>query len=259
MMSYIIILVIAIIAAELLRYTALFFMCKAFSVQNPTYGTTILIGFLTSVLLVVGGLLVSLVPAPTLVTMIAQVAIWILSMYVFHLLLKHWYHSPGTKNLLLYAIYSLISFVVIVLLLVFLRFMTYTTVEVTSTIMQPSFQPGNTLLFTKVASAYRRGDVVVFRSTAQDSLHLGRIVGMPGETVAVHNGAISINGVLADESSYLGWLITTPGEFTLHLGDNEYWMLPDNRLYKADEHPEYSRAIDRQMIWGRYLSMIPKQ
>lgn len=81
--------------------------------------------------------------------------------------------------------------------------------DVPSGSMQPTIQIGDRLLVNKMAYDIRlpftttslikradpeRGDVVIFLSEVADNRLVKRVVGVPGDVVAMHNNVLSING-----------------------------------------------------------------
>lgn len=109
--------------------------------------------------------------------------------------------------------------------------------------MEPNFQDGEYLIINEIGyrlSPPRRGDVVVLRYPADPSqYYIKRIIGLPSETVQVKNGEIYVfskmypDGVKLDESTYLKG-ITTPGDSKMSLGNDEYFVLGDNRTASLD-------------------------
>jgi signal peptidase I len=87
-----------------------------------------------------------------------------------------------------------------------------------------------------------RGDLVVFETT--DVIHekcreggtfVKRIVGLPGETVTVNgDGFVSVDGRRLDESDYVD-PARRGGTFgSSRVGENEYFMMGDNRRESCD-------------------------
>lgn len=90
---------------------------------------------------------------------------------------------------------SLGTLTVMAPLLVLLKF------SLPSASMQPTLQIGDHVLATHIAydSNLERGDVVVFRSS--DVIFAKRIVGLPGERVALRDGQLIINGIPVERRS----------------------------------------------------------
>jgi signal peptidase I len=102
-------------------------------------------------------------------------------------------------------------------------------IQIIGSSMNPTYSNGslnliNRLSYTK-KHAPHRGDVVALN--AEGELLLKRIVGLPGEVVAIQGGSLKINGrSLADEFS----LSPIPWEMDpIQLGDGEYFVIGDNR------------------------------
>ncbi|HXF70448.1 MAG TPA: signal peptidase I [Thermoflexus sp.] len=104
--------------------------------------------------------------------------------------------------------------------------------------MEPNLHDGEYVLINKVSywfSPPRRGDVVVFRFPHDPSRDfIKRIIGLPGETVAIRDGKVFINGRPLEEPYIRGPMVYTYGPVTL--GPDEYFVLGDNRNASNDSH-----------------------
>ena len=101
--------------------------------------------------------------------------------------------------------------------------------------MQPNLHPEQYVLVDKVSYRLgqpRRGDIVVFQyPLATERDFIKRVVGLPGETVTVSGGAVSINGQPLNEP-----YIAAPPAYnnTWTLSPDQYFVLGDNRAMSCD-------------------------
>ncbi len=126
--------------------------------------------------------------------------------------------------------------------------------------MEPNFETGDYLLVDELT--YRledpqRGDVIVLRPPVADkekSHFIKRIIGLPGETVIVQNEKVTIknsahpDGFILDEP-YIR--LNSTREATFHLGNDEYFVMGDNRPVSSDSRNWGS--LKRTAITGRAL------
>lgn len=103
--------------------------------------------------------------------------------------------------------------------------------------MNPNFASGQFIIVNRLSYLVgepRRGDVVVFVSPDEPGHDfIKRVLGLPGETVAVRDGLVYIN----EEPLYEPYISAPPtyqGEWTL--GADEYFVLGDNRNNSRDSH-----------------------
>jgi signal peptidase I len=104
--------------------------------------------------------------------------------------------------------------------------------------MEPTFYAGDILKVNHDFTLLNRGDVIVLKlPTHPDDLLVKRVIGLPGEQVAINNGLVQINGVVLDEKSYFPRVPSSTPNLSfssLQLGDNEYFVLGDNRAQSFD-------------------------
>ncbi|MDP3882611.1 MAG: signal peptidase I [Candidatus Staskawiczbacteria bacterium] len=129
--------------------------------------------------------------------------------------------------------------------------------------MYPNFESGDYLIVDEITYRFHepeRGDVIVFdfpKDTSQRFIK--RIIGLPGETVNIANGQVSIskdgNEIILDEN-YLPDNLKTYGDVNATLSADEFFVLGDNREYSYD-----SRAwgvVSRKDIVGKaFLRIFP--
>lgn len=110
-------------------------------------------------------------------------------------------------------------------------------VRVDGSSMLPTLHDGEFVLVNKLA--YRmgtptRGDIIVFRSTTEADLDLiKRIIGVPGDTITVARGHVSVNGERLTEA-YINAAPNYDGEW--HVPPGYLFVLGDNRNDSSDSH-----------------------
>ena len=161
------------------------------------------------------------------------------------------------------AIVSNVLYIAAVLLLSFLivRFVGQRT-EVIGSSMVPTLEDGDQLITDKITYRFRdpaRFDIIVFPHEPYHEYYIKRIIGMPGETVEIGNdGTIYIDGEVLEEN--YGYGQTFPEEMTepVVLGEDEYFVLGDNRAVSLDSRYEEVGNIKRSIIIGRaWLQLYP--
>lgn len=120
--------------------------------------------------------------------------------------------------------------------------------------MEPNYVDGNVLLINKWAYLFnqpKHGDVVgMYYPGETQRRFIKRIIGLPGDRVAIRNGFTYVNETLIEEP-YLGDEVRTNPESDLVLGANEYFVMGDNRDNSSD-----SRAwgvVPEQFLVGRAI------
>ena len=95
----------------------------------------------------------------------------------------------------------------------------------------------------------RRGDVVAIRTSGYSIMYMKRIIGLPGETVAFHQGHAVINGEVLDEP-YLKFESNWEHK-PRTLGPRQYYCVGDNRSMPQEDHTE--GMAERARIVGKLL------
>ncbi|MEZ4813319.1 MAG: signal peptidase I [Caldisericia bacterium] len=157
-----------------------------------------------------------------------------------------------------------VSILLLLTVFYFLRVSVLEPRQVRQRSMLPTLMDGDIILVSKLAYSFgepHRGDIVVFKSPDKDEDLVKRVVGLPGDVIEDNGSTLIINGKVFekdnirynfDASNYT--FRNSSDEDGIILGDNEYYVLGDNREVSRD-----SRAfgpIEKKLIKGQVLIIV---
>ncbi len=118
--------------------------------------------------------------------------------------------------------------------------------------MQPNFETGEWIIVNRLPYLFgepQRGDVVILDFPEPQEDLIKRMIGLPGETIEIHDGLVFVDGEPLSEA-----YIDAPPRYTkeaITLGPDEYYVLGDNRNNSRDSHA--FGAVTRDHIIGRAM------
>lgn len=158
-----------------------------------------------------------------------------------------------TKEILSTSIYLLIVLMVTYLMIHYVGQRT----QVQGESMKPTLLNGDNLIVDKITYRFndpKRFDIIVFPfQYKENTYYIKRIIGLPGETIQITtDGIIYIDGEELKEG-YGKEVILDPGNAynPITLGDDEYFVLGDNRNNSSDSRSSSVGVIKRDSIVGR--------
>lgn len=128
--------------------------------------------------------------------------------------------------------------------------------QVSGSSMETTLSDGDQLIVDKMSYRFRdpkRYDIIVFPYQYEpNTYYIKRIIGLPGETIQIIDGYIYIDGEQLDEH-YGNELMNDPGIAAepVTLGEDEYFVLGDNRNNSQDSRAVNVGVIHRKDILGR--------
>ena len=119
--------------------------------------------------------------------------------------------------------------------------------------MAPQLVTRQRLLINKFLYKFKpvvRGDIVVFRFPDDMSRsYIKRVIGLPGDKVAIQDGKVVINGKILNEP-YLALEHLDQGSYpTVEIPPNHYYVLGDHRDSSYDSR--HRGAINQKTIYGK--------
>ena len=122
--------------------------------------------------------------------------------------------------------------------------------------MEPALSNGDNLIVDKLSFRFRdpqRYEVIVFPyQHAENTYYIKRIIGLPGETVQVKDGAVYINGEQLDEHFGAESMVNAGiAAEPITLGEDEYFVLGDNRNHSSDSREPSVGVLKRDQLIGR--------
>ena len=122
--------------------------------------------------------------------------------------------------------------------------------------MENTLYSGQTVLVNRIAYLLfppKAGDVVVFlpNGNAYTHYYVKRVVATPGDTVEFRDGRLYVNGVMEESEEFDK--VADPGiaEEPLVVGEDEYFVLGDNRNNSEDSRSGNIGLVNRKLIEGR--------
>lgn len=129
--------------------------------------------------------------------------------------------------------------------------------------MDPTFATGQYLIVDELSYHFgspERGDVIIFKYPLDTTQYfIKRVIGLPGETVNIHGGKVSITKadgtVLNLEEPYVK-NIGNGSEMSVTLPSDQYFVMGDNRPESSDSR--YWGLLPRSDIVGRaFVRLLP--
>lgn len=142
---------------------------------------------------------------------------------------------------------DLIPYVFIVFLVIIVRTYIATPVRVDGNSMRKTLEDGDILLLYKMAK-FERNDIIVLDEKEDEEIIIKRIIALPGETIKIQNGKIYINDKEYNDEFAYG---DTSDYEQVTLGEDEYFILGDNRLISKDSR--YFGTITEDEIIGKVV------
>ncbi len=123
--------------------------------------------------------------------------------------------------------------------------------------MEPTLSDGDNLIVEKLSYHFsdpERFDIIIFPDAQDSSIYyIKRVIGLPGETVWIdESGNIYIDGEILDEDYGLETITNAGNAATpITLGEDEYFVLGDNRNNSLDSRYDQVGLVKRSSIVGR--------
>lgn len=172
-------------------------------------------------------------------------------------------HEAKTRSTTKSILYDLIFYAVLIVVCVYVlpNYVVQRTI-VDGASMENTLHHGEQLYVEKVSYHFNtldRFDIIVFYPYGRDNedYYVKRVIGLPGETVQIIDSKIYINGDVLEEN-YGKEPMDDPGiaRYPITLGEDEYFVLGDNRNISKDSRNEEVGNITKENIGGKVVLRI---
>lgn len=171
-------------------------------------------------------------------------------------------NKKSEKNLVQEIFEIVIYFGIIIVVFLLIQSFVGQHIEVNGTSMENTLQNKDHLILEKVTYRFnepKRFDIVVFRpyEDDKDTYYIKRVIGLPGERIWIRDGQIYVNEQVVEED-YGNEVMRDAGiaETEIILGDDEYFLLGDNRNNSKDSRDPEIGVVHRSAILGRGWARI---
>ncbi len=129
--------------------------------------------------------------------------------------------------------------------------------RVSGSSMENTLSDGDNLIVEKLSYRFHdpeRYDIIVFPYKYEvNTYYIKRIIGLPGETVQIVDGYTYINGALLESDIYGAEVMESANMAAdpIVLGEDEYFVLGDNRNHSADSRDPSVGILTREDLMGK--------
>lgn len=166
------------------------------------------------------------------------------------------------RNILTWIFEIAVVFVFSILVGIFL----FQSVTMQESAMEPTLAVEDRFFVNRVVykfSSPHRGDLIVFKTNGSDdaALHIGRVIGLPGETIQISNGKVLIDGEVYEEDLELADIKNAGlASSAVSLESGEYFVLGDNRNNSEDSRYGDIGNVKKKYIVGKlWFTISPRE
>ena len=123
--------------------------------------------------------------------------------------------------------------------------------------MKPKLSAGDLLLYYRLQEEYGRNDVVLMKR--EGSSYVGRIIGMPGDTIEIaEDETVIINGksIIETEIFYPTGPFPQATQYPLTLKEDEFFLMGDHRETARDSR--YFGAVKKAELKGKVVTAVKR-
>ena len=125
------------------------------------------------------------------------------------------------------------DYIIIIVVVVIIRTFLVTPAIVDGASMDYTLEDGQLVIVNKIVyktSDVGRFDIVVLNNEQDGDKIIKRVIGLPNETIEYNNNQLYVNGKLIEQH----YVVKDTEDFTVTTGEDEYFVLGDNRLVSKD-------------------------
>lgn len=149
---------------------------------------------------------------------------------------------------------EIVPYVVMILVVVLLRIFVLVNAYIPTNSMENTIMTDARVMGLKTAYWFHepeRGDIVVFWAPdLENTLYVKRLIGVPGDTVEVINGALYVNGE-EQEEPYLKEAMKKESYGPYVVPEDSYFMMGDNRNVSLDARFWTNTYVTRDKVVGK--------
>ena len=176
----------------------------------------------------------------------------------------------GELNSKVKMLLKFLCFVIIIGVIVWLfNMFFYAPTIINGDSMKPALSDGDIVIIDKISYEYNdieRYDIIAFKYKYDHSqMYIKRVIGLPGETIYMEDNKIFIlneeTGEYEQLKEYYGYYKGEnkyPDCEPITLGEDEYFVLGDNRNDSEDSRSSGVGAVKKELIIGKaYFRLLP--
>ena len=168
-----------------------------------------------------------------------------------------WY-STKTRNITTW----IVEIVIVLALSAVFSYIFCSSVTVLESSMDPTLQAGNRVMINRVSytvGKIKRVDLIAYTNSdsTDASVHVKRVIGLPGEKIQIRDGLILIDGqTYIEERAFPSMNSGGLAENGVTLGNEEYFVLGDNRNNSEDSRFTDVGNIPARAVMGKVWLIV---